>query len=159
MDIQSKEVIDKISEELKVQPSLAIPRALMEKIQLVYDVCPPRVVDLIESASTNTAGTSTIFTTSAEKDTFISKISWSLQADVTNDGTSATVDLVLPDGRVRNVISLIKLSALEQLFEKVITFDPPIKLKRNTPVRHGHVFIAGSSSMSTVVFGYTTDPL
>lgn len=38
VEIQSKEAIDKISDELKVQPAVMIPRELMDKIQLTYDI-------------------------------------------------------------------------------------------------------------------------
>lgn len=158
VDIQSKEVIDKISDELKLQPAMQIPRALMEKIMLVYNINPVRIVDLLEKQFSIATGTNNVLTTAATRDTFLTGISWSLHVDAANNGTIASVDVVLPDGRIRDIISLRKLALLEGIFVKVIAFDPPIKLARNSLIRQTHLFTAGASSMSTVIFGYTTDP-
>lgn len=158
VEIQSKEVIDKISDELKIQPALEIPKELAKLIQLTYVINPKRIIDVFGSGRSTTTGTSTILITSPERDTFITGISWSLHADVTNNGVAANVNITLADGRVVEVINLQKLAALEQLFEKFLMFDPPIKLLRGSSVTHNHTFTLGSSAMNTVIFGYQTDP-
>lgn len=42
VEIQSKDVIDKISRDLKIQPALQIPREILKGIQLVYPIDPER---------------------------------------------------------------------------------------------------------------------
>lgn len=158
VDIQSKEVIDKISNELKVQPALMIPRSLMEKLQLVYNVNPSRVVNLVETATLAVTGGATIFTSSPDRDTFITAITWTLHADVSNDGTAASVSVVLPNGATVFPINIVKIALLEQVFEKTLVFNPPIKVLRNSIIRHSQAFTLGSGAISTTVFGYETDP-
>ena len=78
VDIQSKEVIDKISDELKIQPAMAIPRALAEKIQLVYAVNANPIVNVVANAERSTTGATNVFTTSPTKNFFLTGllISW-----------------------------------------------------------------------------------
>ena len=158
VDIQSKEVIDKISDELKVQPAMAIPRVLADKIQLVYDVNPRAIVNIVETVTKSTTGAATVFTASTTKDTFITGVSWTLHVDVSNDGVFSHVSVQLADGTTRNVVNGRKLTLLEQLYDKVLMFDPPLKMLRGGIVQHSQTFTLGSAAMSTTVFGYTTEP-
>lgn len=83
VDIQSKEVIDKISEELKIQPAMKIPREIMEKIQLSYNVNPDKPLVQLAAATLTNASSAVIFTTSSEKDTFLTGYQVYLIKDVT----------------------------------------------------------------------------
>lgn len=62
VDIQSKEVIDKVSDELKIQPALNIPRQISKDIQLTYNVNPPFPITIVKKATATSATTTEIFT-------------------------------------------------------------------------------------------------
>ena len=62
VDIQSKEVIDKISDELKIQPAVDIPRNLAKDIQLVFDVSQKQFGIFIKTATASDATSALIHT-------------------------------------------------------------------------------------------------
>lgn len=81
VDIQSKEVIDKIADELKIQPAEAIPRKLNDSIQPTYNVNPRKVIKVINGGASDSVSTQ-IFATNSKKITYITAISMSVSKDV-----------------------------------------------------------------------------
>lgn len=84
VDIQSKEVIDKMADELKVQPSMALPRKLVNSIQPTYQVNPPVDIRIISSVLNDVAST-VLFTAVAGKRTFLYGGNISVAKDVVSD--------------------------------------------------------------------------
>ena len=158
VEIQSKEVIDKVSDELKVQPSIQIPRELAKLIQLVYDVSPVRLVKVANlDVSDGTAGT--LITTSSEKDTFLLGATISVSKDVVNNGIFSAVDCV-PFGDTRRQVLIINyepVTAASNLGQ-TITFKHPIKLDRNTSVRILNGAALASIDTAASITFYETDP-
>lgn len=157
VDIQAKEVIDKISEDLKIQPALQIPRAIGDKIQLVYGVNPERLVQAISDvASDSTAGT--ILTTHATKDTFLVGIDLSVSKDIVSDSIFTDVR-GFPFGLTTavNLISLRYEPLTAGAHHKNIAFTKPILLARNTTLRIVNNTATASIDASATVFLYEVD--
>ena len=159
VDIQSKEVIDKISDELKIQPSMEIPRELGKNIQLNYDVNPLRFVNEINIINrTTTASAATVFTTPSDRDFFLTGVTLANVSDATADNTTIALNITLESGVVVSIILLRKLTTTA--FDKVVTndFTIPIKLLRGSPITFINAFTVGASVSSVITIGYTTDP-
>jgi len=158
VDIQSKEVIDKISDELKVQPSLQIPRELMKQIQLVYNVNPTRIVNVLESASGSVSGNTVAFTTPATQDFFLTGVTISTISDATADNTSILGFCTLEGKASANFITIVKLTTTAHEQTSVIEFNPPLKLERNTTVGVFTSFTVGANTKAINIIGFVTDP-
>lgn len=158
VEIQSKEVIDKISDELKVQPALEIPRTLAKDIQLVYDVNTMPKVFLKAGTLSDSAGPTAIHTTSSERDTFITFIDLTLAKDVVSDSIVTQVLMVI-DGKATAPALLLRYEPVTAgQFNKGIIFNPPIKLERGSSITITHSQATASIDASAVVGLYETDP-
>ena len=132
VNIQSKEVIDKIADELKVQPDAEIPHELAKLIQLVYNVNPVRLIKAANlDVSDVTAGT--LITTSSTKDTFLVSAAISVSKDVVNTSIFSAIDCVpLGDARRQVLIVNYEPTTAASNINAVITFPFPIKLDRGS---------------------------
>jgi len=158
VDIQSKEVIDKISDELKVQPAMEIPRALAKDIQLVYEVNPTPLIQTI--SSTVSDGTAiTIFTTSAVKDTFMVGLSLSVAKDVLATSLFSRIT-ARPFGQAANLefIRIRYEPVTVGDFIESLSFPHPIKLARGSPISLTNSTAVGSIDTTGIIFFYETDP-
>ena len=162
VDIQSKEVIDKISDELKIQPSLEIPRQLGKDIQLAYEVNPRILTNLAVTLDRAASGGLTIFTTDTERDTYITGVIHTFSKDVACDVASGVNKITVEDvSGLSFAISEIAILTLTAEAETVhATLKHPIKLKKGSLVLLGgnNSFAAGLFSRAVTVIGYTTDP-
>ena len=159
LDIQSKEVIDKISDELKVQPALSIPRELMDKIQLVYGVNPERHIKSIRGVLAD-ATSGSFFTTHATKRTFMIGASLSITKDVVNDSTRSTLQASLKANMTgKRIIEIIYAPLAIGNFNKTISFPLPVELEKSTTIIITHETNTASIDGAAIVFFYETDPL
>ncbi len=157
LDIQSKEVIDKISRDLKVQPSLQIPRKLSENIQLIYNVNPERLIQTKNADALNTTS-STIHTTHATKETFLLGVQLAVSKDVVNDGEFSRIT-IFPFGKAVETAHIIRYNfTTAGDFSSSITFPKPIKLEKNSII--GVVNNSGTSLINAtgIIFFYEVDP-
>ncbi len=157
LDIQSKEVIDKISQDLKVQPAMQIPRELMDKIQLVYQVNQDHVVQRVEGASNSSTGNATIFTTPSAKDFFLTSASMSVTCDVVADSTSYKLFVTI-NGVGKNLFELAKTTLVVFTDHIQMNFNPPLKLDRASIIGINQSFTVGDSTQVGVITGYEVDP-
>jgi len=144
LDIQSKEVIDKVSDELKVQPALQIPRQLGDKIQLVYNVNPIRTPTIFKSMTINAPDTSAIiFTTPSTQDFFLT------YAEITTAVAETSSISAFINGEeifITRNISNNTISSYQGL---------PIRIDRGTEIK---IVSAGGQTHISVIHGYITDP-
>lgn len=158
VDIQSKEVIDKISDELKVQPALEIPRTLAKDIQLTYDVNPPRNVKAFVSGAIVTSGSGTITTSHATKRTFLQSCYLKYQADATADSTTYLLTFTPKGFATTEFIKLTKLSLTATIDGLSIVFPKAIELEPNTTIIVTQTFTVGASTMTGGATTWETDP-
>ena len=154
---QSKEVIDKISDELKMQPAMSIPREISKNIQLVYEVNPIRRVQVAVGVAVDTTS-ATVFTTHATKDTFVTSISLSVSKDVVNTSAASRVQLFPVGGAVVHVVRINYEPVTAGSHDKTVLFNPPIKLERNSVVNIINLTGLASIDASAIVTFYETDP-
>jgi len=157
VDIQSKEVIDKISEDLKVQPAMQIPRELAKQIQLIYNVNPERIIQTrINTAADATVAT--IHTTSAVKDTFLIGVFLSVSKDVVSTSLNSDIRFV-PFGGVSTAVLTIKYEPVTAgQFVSNREFMIPIKLARGSNVTVHNSTNTASIDAGGIINFYETDP-
>lgn len=158
VDIQSKEVIDKISDELKIQPALQIPRGLSKDIQLTYEVNPQKNISVAADAAKLATGTEVLMTTPTDRDFYLTTAILSGQADVLCDNVSISLNAQLK-GKVSNeILRLAKISLTVFSGQIAITFPQPMLLDRGTTILIASTFSAGACSFAGTITGYVTDP-
>jgi len=132
VDIQSKEVIDKISEDLKIQPAMKIPRELMDKIQLVYDLNPRRIIKNAGTLLSN-GTSSTIITASNEKDTYLVGASLGVIKDVLSTSTLSQIQATAKGSTAKGILIIPSITLTPQSEIISISF-PPMLLERGSTV-------------------------
>jgi len=158
MDIQSKEVIDKISDELKVQPAMTIPRELAKQIQLVYAVNPIRNIR-IQAGDITDSASGIMHTTHATKDTWLVACSLSVSKDVNSTSTFSRVVCPVraqPSGESQIVVRYEPLTANN--ISEVITFNEPILLKKGAECTVTNSSAVASIDATGTIWFYETDP-
>ena len=157
VDHQSKEVVDKISDELKIQPSLQIPRGISKEIQLSYNVNPRKRIQ-VSRVSGADASSVAIFTTSTTKKTFLIGVSLSVSKDVVNDGKVSSITATPLEGSSETILEIRYEPITAGQFTETIMFQHAIELKKATAVG----FINGSALASIdaagIAYFYETDP-
>lgn len=159
VDIQSKEVIDKISEELKVQPSMQIPRELAKLIQLVYNVNPERLIRTRRNLISDTSSVQ-MFTTSSIKDTFFVGASLSIAKDAVNDSINTTMTIFPFGDTGRQVLEIrYEPTTAASNLSKDIQLSQPIKLGRGTAITITNSAATASIDVSAIIRFFEVDPL
>ena len=159
VDIQSKEVIDKISQDLKVQPALQIPRELAKQIQLVYSVNAVPVANIFENETrTTTTGASNIFMTPTNRDFFLTHVYLHNVSDATADNTIIRLIVTKENGVQVDIIAFSKITTTAFSATHSITFNTPIKLLRGTNITFVNAFTVGVSVSDVNFSGFTIDP-
>ncbi len=159
VDTQSKEVIDKMSDELKIQPSMALPRTLVNNIQPTFEVGLDRINTEVRSATTVTTGSTTIFTTPTGRNFFLTSAFLSMDDNATSDGTVCNLTVTMPSGAAANLIRLHKITLTATSKELSNSYPPKgILLARGSGIVMTHTFTVGASTLSAGITGYTTDP-
>jgi len=157
LDIQSKEVIDKISEELKVQPAMSIPRELMDKIQLVYGVNPDRLVRMIGGSLVD-GTTTTLHTTHATKRTFLLSCFMTVAKDVVSDSIFSTIAVVPFGSGGVNALRIRYQPVTAGQFTEGINYSLPIELEKGTDIDFLHNAGTASIDGSALITFFETDP-
>lgn len=158
LKIQSKEIIDKISEELKLQPALEIPRELMDKIQLVYGINPEPKIQIL-SGSANDSATATIHTTSDVKDTFLVGITLTVAKSVLSTSIESAINCTTEEGDLERAILRLRYEPVTAgQFSESMTFPFPIKLKRGTTITVTNTTSIASIDASGSIQFFEKDP-
>jgi len=159
-DIQSKEVIDKVSQDLKIQPSMAIPRTLGKDIQLVYSVNPFVKAMQVKGNSLVDGTSATIFTTHPTKKTFITGIQITVSKDVVSTSIfSQVLGSVLTAPASSSNLFLIRYEPVTaNQFTNSFDFTQPIEMVPNTAVTLVHSNGTASIDGTAVIYFYEEDP-
>lgn len=151
--IQNSEVISQMINGLWLDPAReSVPSELAEKILPVYQVNP----DIREKTKTrfsSTTATQTglaLFTSDATKKTYLTGASLNNMSNATADNTSIQL-LCTVDGANTTILSLNKLSLTAQSKVVSASFNPPLRIDKNTAVRFANAFTVGASSTSVSV--------
>lgn len=154
---QAKEVIDKISTDLKIQPALKIPRAIAEKIQLSYNINPERRV-LSAKGFANNATSATILTSSSTKDTYLIGFSISVSKDAVSDSVSTKIQFVDSLGKNDDRFIVRYEPTTAGQFTRSFVLPIPFKIARNSVVQVLNSTATAAIKGSGTVYYYETDP-
>jgi len=158
VDIQSKEVIDKMSDELKVQPSMALPRKLVDSIQPVFEVGQTKPLIQIATRTLADATSGAIFTSSAQKDTWITALELGYVTDVLAVATSVSLRIIQRNDASDDVLTLQKTTLTVANDKTHLSLPTPILIQRGSAVSIVTDSGTGSIDMRGIVYFYETDP-
>jgi len=158
VDIQSKEVIDKVSEDLKIQPAMQIPRELAKQIQLVYGVNPLREIQ-IANVSVSDATTGTILTTNSAKDTFLVGFLLTVAKSSLSPSAFSAIRFTVAGGVGGSANFMIRYEPLTAgQFTESLSLPLPIKLDRGSDITVTNSSATASIDATGIVYFYETDP-
>lgn len=160
VEVQNTEIVNNLAKEIKESNPNVVPKSIVNSVQPVIIVnVDHKENSVVQSATRETTGTTTIFTTPADKDFFIIAASIDYTADVVADSILYSLDVV-PFGDVsKPLIQLRKNTITLQNDNDSIHFPVAIKLARSSIISMTQAFTVGASSMDGHVFGFTVDTL
>jgi len=137
------------------------PKILANQIIPVIDINPKhgRRANIVAGTVKTTSGSQTVYTTPANKDFYLTTVSYALIKDVACDmATGFSTITCTVDGASSNLIvqPIITLTAQNQVI--TISFPNPIKVDRNTLISFGGTYAAGVCVRSASITGYTVEP-
>jgi len=160
VDIQSKEVIDKISDELKIQPSLMIPRGLAKDIQLTYEVNPARPIIKTFRQSVATSGSNSIAPSPSvgNKIFHVTGVTLNMQENATSDNIRTHVSATALGGGTIVLAELNKLTTTATTREIYVDYsNNPVPIAQGTNITLNNSFSAGAANKGALVIGYFAD--
>ena len=157
VEIQSKEVIDKISDELKVQPALQIPRTLGKEIQLNYNVNQDPIVNLLGFKTKSTTGSLFSDDLPEGKNIFLTGLTFNYSKDVTNDNVLMELQVVIL-GLTTTLLSITTPTLTAKDETIIMLFPAPIKIDAGSAIKVTGTFAAGTLVRSLGYQTYTRDP-
>lgn len=157
VEIQSKEVIDKMSEDLKIQPALALPRMLGNAIIPVFDAGPRKACNIIKNSTVSDAVLGTLYTTPSDKDFYLNSVSLSVTKDAGNTSIASYIELTDVFGNVTKCIVLRYEPSTAGSHHDSICFPMPIKLKKGTTISIKNTASTASIDTNATITGFTVD--
>ena len=157
-EVNNRAVLERIEKEAFAHPFAGgVPRKLNESIQPVLVANPKEVVDIVKEGSTSATATSTIYTTPANADFYLTSTSLSITKDVNNDNTNVHISVVLPTGESVHVTRLMSQTLTADSHSILGVFNPPIKVKRGSNVTLGGAFAAGTMTKNAIITGFVVE--
>jgi hypothetical protein len=157
VDIQSKEVIDKISEDLKIQPSLQVPRELAKAIQLIYNVNPTREVQIRNKVAADSVS-EVIHTTHATKRTFLIAVSLSVAKDIVSPSVRSRISLFPKGKAVIDVIELRYEPLTAGDYVESLSLPIPMELEKNSEIKVLNQSATASIDAAAKIYFFEVDP-
>lgn len=134
---------------------------LSDDISGVVAVLPIHPVQrIVKIANRSSTGTTTLYTTPADKDFYLTSVFLNVTKDATCDvsNTDGPIIRAVIDGVTTTIIQVSVLTLTAQNYGQVISLPHPIKLDRNSAVTlAGATFSAGALSKAGGIFGYTEE--
>lgn len=155
---QNPIIKNNLIDELRLNPSIdTIPNVVNPTIQPVFEV-KKKYCNVQRRGSRATTGSSTIFITPSDKDFYLVAASIHLIKDVTCDLATGQIGInTVLDGTTNQCVSVATLTLTAQSVESSLSFNPPIKVDRNTALGFTTTFTAGACSTSATIAGYTEE--
>lgn len=154
---QSKEVVDKISRDLKSQPALDLPKKLDDKINLSFNVNPDREIKVKTGTATDATAT-TVHTTHSTKETYLIGATMTITKDV--NSTSVQTNLaVVPFGSVSTIFLIRRYEPTTAgSFEHGVSLKYPLKLAKGSAITINNSTAIASIDASATIYYYEVDP-
>jgi hypothetical protein len=112
-----------------------------------------RTTELMKDASATSTGNTTIYTTPADKDFYLTFIFASYKKDIACDCTACYLRVTTGDGATRDIqFPVVPLLASTDHLEVILTY--PLRLARNSNIVMNSTFTAGTMTRSASAGGY-----
>jgi len=136
-----------------------LPNQLAEKVVPVMEVNPKilRIINTVKEIGSSATGNTTIYTTPADRDFFLTSVYLTHTEDATSDGTGVYIQIVLPDGVTTRVLRFLKTTLTAFNNAMSLPFPRPILLKRNSTIIFVKAFTVGTTNTSGGITGYVVD--
>lgn len=145
-----------IQETLGIQSGVnSIPVELANNIQPIFDI-QPKVSTVLKSGARSSTGSSTIYTTPADKDFFLTFVTLTLTKDATCDNTLTSVSVV-NGGATTNLAIITSQTLTAYTNQIVVNLSYPLKVDRNTAIQLSATFTAGTLSTRTTLGGFIVE--
>lgn len=150
-------IVQETIDALKLQVGNVLPDQTSDKFVLTYDFSNIRRCNIVRFA-TATYAASTIYTTPATEDFYLTSISFGLAKDATADPPTGTTRIIgTIDGAIQHLLSIPVLTLTASQDVVTMNFTTPIKIDRNTAIQVA-AFTSGSLGLlyrSATITGYT----
>lgn len=156
-------IVRDIIDSLKLQVGNVLPDQTSDKLVLTYDFGNVRQSRVLGSATGTATGTIAIFTTDANRDTYVTGVQLSFVKNATCDYASGNITMqstTFLDGS-QHIARLSTLTLTAERGEIFVKFNKPLRVQRNTAISISSsvstAFSAGALVRSGVIFGYVED--
>lgn len=153
-DIRRGTIPQAFTDALKLDIAHGIPpTSTADKLLPTFDFHNLRVVDIYSQAAT-TSGDTTIFSTPATEDFFLTGATIALQSNATADSTGLSLIATI-NGTTLNLLLIPKLTTTATALNLSRDFIYPIKIDRGTNIILRNAFTVGAESKYGMITGYT----
>jgi hypothetical protein len=161
MLIQNTTLKTAIKDSISANTLEGLPSQLMDKVTPIIDCTPRshRIVNWQAKDTHSVTGARIIFGTHAVKDTYITKVIYSIIKDATCDVPSGSVNIsCVVEGKAYYLCNTAILTLTAQQDTQVVNSITPIKLDKNTDVNFANVaYTVGLFVRAVIIEGYFVD--
>jgi len=158
--IYNSDTLKELREAISIQQGVdALPLQISNFIQPVVEINPKlmRRNNVCKQGSLIATGSTTIYTTPADKDFFLTGIHLQTMNDAAADNATINILATLEGDASSIIFQFRKISLTAFNATQFIPLCCPIKLKRNTTIVLNSVFTVGVSVSSASITGYFID--
>jgi len=155
---QNAEITKVMSEELKESNLATLPRNVSNNIQPVLQVNQQPEVKILDGTASD-AVSSTLMTTSSNKDTYIVGAQLTVSKDAVSDSTTSYLALQPKGDIFDDALRLRYEPSTAGSHHIALTFPIPILLERNTAIRVHNQTATASIDATAIIYYYEVDTL
>lgn len=152
--INNAELVNEARKAVALNANIDIPPSQVgDAVQFVCEVNPrlTRYANIARSGYTN-AGNSTIYLTPIDRDFFLTFAAISQDKAIGESQTNASLSVNTEDGRTCQIVGVPGITLTAEHDKMTATFNPPLKLQRNSQVTITKVAANGNVYGSIVGF-------
>lgn len=156
-DTQNKQVVNTAIDELKLNPLTdAIPRQVIPSIQPVFEL-KRRVCNISKLGGATNSAATTLYTTPSDKDFYLAGAFLSVIKDATSTSAFSSIRGTVDGQDIADIIAIAGMTLTVQSESTSVTFNPPLKLKRNTTVTVNNSTAVANITAYGSIWGYTEE--
>lgn len=137
------------------------PKTISGQVIPVININPKdyRVVNIVKDVNTTASGAVTLYTTPADKDFFLTSVTFSVVKDAacSHAGASRLRLAATINGETVGIAGVALLNLTAENKTVGYGYSTPIKIDRGTALQSGLTFIAGNYSLYMSLQGYTVE--
>lgn len=157
--IHNSELLRELRQAVSLQQGKdPTPVKLADTIVPVVEVNPryARIVTFAKNGNATNATATTIFTSDANVDTFITAVTLGVIKDVTSTSTVSAIEVYI-NGAAVNLIRIPGITLTVQSEMTTLSLNPPVKIDKNTTVRVTNATNVANIRAEACVMGFTVD--